>query len=129
MAAHITVHESSFMNSPFLIPKAPLDIILLSDKIRKLGNGLSFHRVENESSFTIKLFMKEDAASVLYATRSLISQGPLDIIKGLFMKEDATIVLCATMSLISKGALDIRKVLFIKEAATSVLHATKSMIS
>ena len=53
--------------------------------------------------------MKEDATSVLYATRSLISKGSLDIIKGLFMKEDATIVLCATMSLISNGALDIRK--------------------
>ena len=54
--------------------------MVLSDKIRKLGNGLSFHRVENESSFTIKVFMKEDATSVLCATRSLISKGSLDII-------------------------------------------------
>ena len=33
------------------------------------------------------LFMNEDSPTVMFATRSMISKGALDIIKGLFMKE------------------------------------------
>ena len=47
LPAHITVHESSFMNSPFMIPKAPLDIILLSA-----------HSTLGESCFMYSPYMK-----------------------------------------------------------------------
>ena len=54
LPAHITVHESSFMNSPFMIPKAPLDIILLSA-----------HSTLGESCFMYSPYMKYKAPLLL----------------------------------------------------------------
>ena len=42
--------------------------------------------------------MNEDSPSVMFAARSMISKGALDIIKGLFIKEALPTVMCAGRS-------------------------------
>ena len=51
--------------------------------------------------------MKEDLPTVMFAARSMISKGPLDIIKRLFMKEYLPSVMCAERSTKVKKTLEV----------------------